>query len=234
MELLSFISIDTETTGLDFEKDRVIQFGATIFINGEEKHRESFYIANTDVPNGGFEVNQITDEQIQNGVYPGEAFALIACILEKRFHAKWNPRIVIYNAPFDLSFLANEFLRHDIPFNFEPIQILDPLVMWRNFKPYTPGRLDYVANALRVPVVGMAHDAGTDSATAGHVYLALRARYPILHQPYITNLQKGWNEKWQIGMRSYLTSQGHDPKFEPWPVRAEWASYRRDGQLELL
>jgi DNA polymerase III subunit epsilon len=232
VELDSFISIDTETTGLDFQKDKVIQFGCSMFIRGKCVHRETFLIQ-SDIPNGGFEVNQISDEDIANkGIDRRHAAFVIASLLDNK---AFSHRVVIYNAPFDLSMLANEFIRQDISFDFSVMQVLDPLIMWRHFKPFTPGKLVYVANALGIPYEN-AHDAGADSEIAGHVYLALRNRYGLLQKPYISGLQRSWHSAWTIQMQDWARQHNKEMEIEPWPIRDQWMSHRRDrnSQQELL
>ena len=131
----TFVSIDTETTGLDFENDRVIEFGASVFIRGRCVHSSGWYIK-TDIENSGYAVNGITDEQIQNGYEPAWSFLHIASLLHKK------PAVILaYNAPFDLTMLAHEMRRHDIYYDFSRLRIIDPLVVYRRFHPFQPARL---------------------------------------------------------------------------------------------
>jgi DNA polymerase III alpha subunit (gram-positive type) len=217
MEALSFISIDTETTGLSFTDDRVIQFGIAVFINGSCVYTDTIFIANTDVPNGGFAINGISDEQIASGMPPAQAFAMISLLMEKRFGDKWMPRVCVYNAPFDLSFLAQEFRRHNIRYDFSSIQVLDPLIMWRHFKPFTSGKLVNVCSQLDIPLLN-AHDAGADAEAAGHVYLGLRSRYGLLRNLYMNNILALWHSQWTQRMIEWKP----DISIEPWPIREDW------------
>jgi DNA polymerase III subunit epsilon len=231
VELDSFISIDTETTGLDFEKDEIIQFGCSMFIRGQCVHRESFYIK-SDIPISpeARATNGISQEDIDNGLERPAAIRLISLLLEKK---TFSHRVVIYNAPFDLSMLANEFRRQDIPYDFSVMQILDPLVMWRNFRPFTKGTLIYVASALEIPYEN-AHDAGADSEVAGHVYLALRNRYGTIRKPYINSILAAWHRKWSIQLIDWYRSQDREINVEPWPIRKEWMCYRREPMTDFL
>lgn len=213
----SFISIDTETTGLSFENDRVIQFGAAIFIDGKMVHRENIFIK-TCVPNLGFPVNGITDEQIQNGREPSEAFRLVGALLGKGA----TNRVCIYNAPFDLSFLAHEFRRNDVAYDFSKLQILDPLVMARYYYKYQKCKLTDMCDRYNIPLPD-AHDAAADSEAAGHVYLAMRANYTHLTQPYMNKELAKWHRNWVDNFSAwYYRKNGQFPKIEPWPIREEW------------
>lgn len=219
MEPTTFISIDTETTGLSFENDRVIQFGAAVFIRGKMVHRENLYIQ-TPVPNKGFSINGITDEQIANGREPAGCFSDIA----RLFGKDATNRVCIYNAPFDLSFLAHEFRRNNVQYNFENLQILDPLVMARRFYQYQKCRLIDMCNRLGIPLPD-AHDAAADSEAAGHVYLALRSMYSQIRNPYMNHIQAKWHANWcQSFSDWYYKKNAEYPKLEPWPIREEWRS----------
>lgn len=217
VEPTTFISIDTETTGLSFEDDRVIEFGAAIFIRGKMVHRENLFIQ-TPVPNSGFAVNQITDEQIASGKQPSDAYRIIGSLLGK----STSNRVCIYNAPFDLSFLAHEFRRNDIYYDFSRLQILDPLVMSRRFYQYQKCRLTDMCERLGIPLPD-AHDAAADSEAAGHVYLTLRAMYGPIQHLYMNHTQKQWHRTWCNSFSTwYYRKNNKFPKMEPWPIRDEW------------
>jgi DNA polymerase-3 subunit epsilon len=226
---LTFISIDTETTGLSFKDDRIIQFGAAVFIRGKMVHRENIYIK-TSVPNGGFAVNKISDEQIAAGTEPSSAFHTIRGL----FGQGATNRICIYNAPFDLSFLAHEFVRHGIPYDFNGLQILDPLVMARYFHKFQKCRLTDMCQRYGIPLPD-AHDAAADSEAAGHVYLAMRANYATLHPLYMNKDLARWHRVWSISFNEwYYNKYGTFPEIEPWPIRPEWMESSCSHQSELF
>lgn len=224
LDLTSFISIDTETTGLSFENDRVIQFGAAVFIKGKEVHNESFYIQ-SDVPNNGFNINEITDEQIANGEPEGSAFAMIALLLTKTIGNQY-PRILAYNAPFDLGMITAEFRRREISYNLKQAHIIDPLVIWRHFHQFQKGKLENVSSYYGIPNL-KAHDAGADAACAGHIYLKMLERYGILHNQYITEMQKRWHNSWADGMKQWAQGKNIEMNIEPWPTREDWMCFNQ-------
>lgn len=231
----TFVSIDTETTGLDFDEDRVIQFGAAVFANGKCIHQSEFKVQ-TDVPNTGHHINQISDEEIANGCHPYEAFVYICGLFTKR-----NLPILAYNAPFDLCMLANEFRRNDIEYDFRHSSIVDPLVIYRRFRPYMPAPFYKLVNAAKqygIPYEN-AHDAAADAAAAGHVWLAQQAVHGVyrkcgyspakLHQKQID-----WHKDWADSFGRYMTKVGREFKITPWPYPKELECFPRSEQLSFM
>lgn len=224
----TFISIDTETTGLSFEDDRVIEFGAAFFIKGKCVHRENIYI-NTPVPNNGFEVNRITDEQIRSGLVPDKAFRTVRAL----FGARTTNRICIYNAPFDLSFLAHEFRRNGIDYSYSHLQILDPLVIARYFYKHQKNKLVNVCERLGIPLDN-AHDAAADAEAAGHVYIGLRNMFATIHPLYLNDTFKNWHNKWAVDFSTwYRGKYGETPSISPWPCEPELMEYTCSPVSEL-
>lgn len=224
----TFIAIDTETTGLSFETDRIIQLGICVFINGKAVHRVGFYVANTDVPNSGFGINGITDEQIASGRDPFWSFCFISSIMHKQ------PRVILaYNAPFDLMMLANEFMRHGIEYDFSRLNIVDPLVIHRKFKPFLRGKLIDVCSMHRIPYEG-SHDAADDAEAAGHVFLSQRIHHGIrgtwrdLH-----NRQLVWHREWADGFKSRYLARGKEVNITPWPYDKELECFLTNDQSLL-
>src|SRR5215469_15117418 len=227
----SYICIDVETTGLSFTEDRIIQVGIAIFHRWKCVHRGGFYVANTSVPNAGFSINGITDEQIASGQDPLYAFTVVSSILHK------VPRIVLaYNAPFDLTFLAQEFRRYELVYNFNLLKIIDPLVIHRHYRPFTPApysRLIHVAALHGVPIEN-AHDAISDAEASGHVFASQRLHYGIRGEwKELHNRQQLWHTKWADEYLSYHRSRGNDRTVIPWPYDKENECFLK-GEQSLL
>ena len=99
------VVFDTETTGIDFDTDRIIELGAVALEKGGETDSLNCLIR---LPQGHrlppfiVELTGITDEELaQKGVSEEEAGAAFCHLLEG---AK-QPLLVAYNAQFDLNFL---------------------------------------------------------------------------------------------------------------------------------
>lgn len=213
MNLDTYLSIDTETTGLDFISDRIIQFGCSVFVNRRCVATRSFYIAETDVPNTGFHVNQITDEQIAGGYDPEYAYTMIALLIHK-----FPKTLLIYNAPFDLTFIAHSFNRWGIAYDYRQLKIIDPLVIARKkFPPFYSNKLVDVCDRYRIPYENT-HDAKDDSEAAGHVFQAQRIRHGI--RGTVSELQarqSRWYYEWADNFRLYKAAKGQEVQLNEWP-----------------
>ena len=104
------VIFDTETTGIEFGQDRIIELGAVSLEQGEEVACMDDLIL---LPEGEYlppfitELTGITDEQLlREGVEQAVAVEHFCQLLE----GAERPLLVAYNAQFDLNFLYH-FLR---------------------------------------------------------------------------------------------------------------------------
>ena len=99
------VIFDTETTGIDFGRDRIIEIGAVALENGAESDSCNCLIrlpAGETLPPFLTDLTGITDRQLQaEGVEPAEAAAAFCGLLR----GEDTELIVAYNAQFDLNFL---------------------------------------------------------------------------------------------------------------------------------
>lgn len=230
MAIDTFVAFDTETTGLSFTDDRVIQFGCTVFVRRKAVFKTSMYIQ-TDVPNGGFHINQITDEQIAGGEKPEDAFLVIASVLHKTPHV-----VCAYNAPFDLMMLASEFRRYGIKYDYSILRVLDPLVIHKHFNPYWPAprnKLVYVCDKYRIPYEGT-HDAGDDCEAAGHLFLAQQTNHCIRDSALnLHRKQLRWHDNWATSFIEWGAKRGREITVTPWPCEEEMICSPASEQLSL-
>lgn len=217
MDPLTFISLDTETTGLSPIDDRIIQIGFSVFVKGACVDTVSWDLYQ-EIPNNAFEINKISDERIANGHPPYDILVLLGRMFQK--HPK---RYCIYNAPFDLAFLAAEFQRHELDWDFTGLTILDPLVIWRRFHPFKRGTLSYVSAYYGIPY-NDEHDAGIDSTASGHVYCQMRSQHGELRTVYSNKMLTGWYDRWAASFITYCQNKGieYDLNEFQWPCRKEF------------
>jgi DNA polymerase III subunit epsilon len=227
----TFIAIDTETTGLSFETDRVIEIGIAIFIKGKCVRRTSFLLNVVDVPNTAVAINGITGEMLSDGHDPEWAFALVSSIMHKQ------PRLVLaYNAPFDLMMLANEFRRHGIVYDYNRIRVIDPLVIERHHRVYAKNKLVNVIERYRLPYdETIAHRAGQDAELAGHIWMVQQIRYGLSHMnpSVIQDKLFNWAKEWQDNFEAYKAMRGHSVTMTPWPYDPAMCSFL-EGEQSLL
>lgn len=137
---------DTETTGLAFHRDEIIQFSAVVLQRQEgqtvvaEKYDNLITLSPGNfVPPKIQQLTHITDMDIlERGIPKQQLFQDIARLIDG------NTLLIAYNAHFDLSFLYYFLLRHGDPAILKGKDKLDLLTVYRDRRPY-PHRL---ANAI--------------------------------------------------------------------------------------
>ena len=132
------VLFDTETTGLGFSRDEIIEFAAVVVRqeNGQPVITEE-YDELVALSPGGFvppkiqQLTGITDRDLQErGISKTRVCGDIARLLEG------NTLLLAYNAHFDLSFLFYLLLRHGDPGILKGKDKLDLLTVYRDRKPY--------------------------------------------------------------------------------------------------
>ena len=129
---------DTETTGLSFSLDEIIQFSAVVLEcrEGMVQTVQQYDNLITLSP-GGYvppkiqQLTGITDLDIlQRGIPKEQLYQDIAALIEG------NTLLLAYNAHFDLSFLYYFLLRHGDPTILKGKDKLDLLTVYRDRRPY--------------------------------------------------------------------------------------------------
>lgn len=164
------IVFDTETTGLEFKLDRVIEVGGVELLNGFPTGRNfHVYINPGDrrVHPDALAVHGITDEFLRDK----PPFAGILEELREFFDgARW----VAHNATFDMNFINAEFERLGVP----PVPsefVVDTLALARRKHPMGPNSLDALCRRYGVDNSHRSkHGALLDSELLAEVYIEMR------------------------------------------------------------
>jgi DNA polymerase III subunit epsilon len=205
IEDLPIVSLDTETTGRDALKDRVVEVAAVIWHQGEVKSRNSWLIhPDCPIPAEVTAVHGITDEAVKDCPRFAEVAKQIADTI-----AGHVP--LAYNAEFDRKFLTEEFARAGIDLGRAPptlrrgVEWLDPLVWAREIQKYEKSKaLGEVCQRLGIALTN-AHRATDDSEAALHVLLAFMpdVRVPktygafVQEQRRLARLQEEERARWR-------------------------------------
>lgn len=222
-----FTAIDTETTGLNWNEDRVIQIGLSYFSDGQYLggHAE---IIDSGHPScqEAIDTHHITDEmQRLLGVRPTDIFPLIR---QNLMHPGF---LVIMNAPFDLNFLLAELDR----MAYNPIEIghvIDPLVIDRF---YSKNRIPSLARGKRT-LKAMSerygindyplHDAGHDSRRVGELAIRMAQNHGQLGRTPLSELmkkQRTWHKQWSDDFAGFADAKGFFFNRTTWPhERYQW------------
>ena len=217
------LSLDTETTGIDVETDRVI----TACLGYSERPGDwapSEWLINPGVPipAEATKVHGITDEQVAAaGLDPRVALADIhLCLTETA--AKKVP-LVIFNAPYDLTLLDTEFRRHlgrSLPAG---LLVVDVLVLFRRFD-FTTGNKRLEDLAFRHGIKFPAHDATADSLAALrllHILAADNDLLPLVPVADLQALQAKWHAAHQEAAAAKRRGNGRSANdfTTDWPIR---------------
>jgi DNA polymerase III epsilon subunit family exonuclease len=186
--LVKIIAFDLETTGLDVNKEEIIELGAIMFSVKESRGRivpdelEEFqYLVKTSkrITAEATKINHITNEMLSNALSPVEVLQKF-----KVFCDKANC-LVAHNAAFDTSFLNAAYGKHLV--TAPTLPILDSMKIARNVMQLPNYKLGSIAKAfegrneisLKVKDDSM-HRAAYDCEMLMHILIALlRGRFSL-------------------------------------------------------
>jgi DNA polymerase III subunit epsilon len=163
------IVFDTETTGLDFAEDRVIEIGGIELWNHIPTGKSFHHFIR---PGGrkvhpeALAIHGISDAMLADKPLFGEVAADI-----RTFFA--DARLIAHNATFDVRFLDAEFARLGLP-PIAPEVVLDTLQMARRKFPMAPATLDALCSRFSIDTTRRdKHGALVDSELLAQVYIEL-------------------------------------------------------------
>ena len=217
---------DLETTGIDVETSRIVSAYVGVIDSSGAVIEEHSWLADpgVEIPAQASAVHGITTERARaEGRPAAQVVAEIVAQLEQLVAR--GLAITIYNAPYDLSLLHHEAVRHGVTPLHEPVPIIDPLVLDRAVDKYRKGKRTLEAAALvyGVPLTD-AHDAGADAVAAGRIAQALAGKYGAqlaIDGAALHALQVGWCAEQSASFQDYMR-RTKDPMFETsgaWPQR---------------
>ena len=172
--------LDTETTGLSREKDRVVEVAACRIDAASGAVIEEFhhYVnPGIPVPPAAVKVHGLTDAFLADKPFFGEIAASLAAFLE-------GSTVVIHNAPFDTGFLAAEYRGCGVgPFESIPESIVCSVSMARQLmRPGESASLDALCDRFGIDRSsraaaggGSVHGALIDCRLLAQVYVQLKA-----------------------------------------------------------
>lgn len=186
---ISFVAIDTETTGRDPEVDRAVEIACVIYRRGEVVSRRSWLVnPGRPIPKESSDVHGIDDEAVREA----PPFAAIAAELVETLAAGIP---LAYNAEYDRKVLSAELARAGITPTVLPpalrrnVEWIDPLIWARELQRAEKSRaLSEVAQRLGIPLEH-AHRATDDAEATLHVFSAFR-RDPRVPRTYGALIQE--------------------------------------------
>lgn len=198
---------DTETTGLNFETDQIIQFSSVLVecpgdvpeVTG--KYNELIQLApGQRVPPEIERLTGITTEQVRTqGIPRDRACREIAELLAG------NTLLIAYNAHFDLSYLFHMFAAHGDPACLKGKDKLDLLTVYRDRRSYPHKLLNAIEAYGLTGKVQNSHQADEDALATVYVMDAMAAE--------------------RNDLLSYINLFGYIPKFGPPKRRIRSVTY---------
>ncbi len=169
----TFITFDTETTGLYPVASRLVEIGAVCFrLDGEEiSVFEQLIDPGTSIPPDAQAVNHITDEMVSGQPTVGE---VLPGFLD--FLGGTGNILIAHNAKFDMDFIGLDLLRMGLP--LPQHMVLDTIMLARSL---APGLTSYSLEALST-TLGITRDqdhrALSDARLTREVFRELLRRNP--------------------------------------------------------
>ncbi len=163
------IILDTETTGLDFEKDKIIEVGCVEILNdvptGKTFH-SYFNPGDRAISQQAEEVHGLSNKFLKDFDYfEGKADEILNFVADSL--------IIIHNAAFDLTMINNE-LKNSKRTLINESQVFCTLLMARKKFPGTKVNLNALCKRFGISIGNrIKHDAVTDCFLLAQVYLEL-------------------------------------------------------------
>ena len=156
------LALDTETTGIHYAQDRIIELAVTRLEDGQvtgEMDRLIKLPPGVRLPPEIVRITHITDHMLaEEGVEAQTACREILALLEGE-----RPLVIAYNAHFDLSFLFYFLDRLGQAHRLRGVKLLDALTVYKDRRPY-PHRLENAIEAYHLTGVQNSHRALDDTA----------------------------------------------------------------------
>ena len=159
------VIFDTETTGIEFGNDRIIELGAVSLENGVEIECMDDLIRLPEgqrLPEFITELTGITDEQLLREGVEQETAVLDFCRL---LQGAERPLLVAYNAQFDLNFLYHFLRPYDRVGVLRAPRFLDALTIYKDRRDY-PHKLHNAIDAYHLGDVAVNSHRAVDDARA--------------------------------------------------------------------
>lgn len=161
----SFVVYDFETTGIDFERDEIIEIGALKIVNGEYKEVFSTLVKpKRPIPQEATKVNRITNDMVKN------KYSIEQVIRDFYLFCKGCQMVGYNSINFDSQFLYKA--ARSVNINFDNNQIDAFLLAKQKLKGLKNYKLGTVSTFLEVNLID-AHRALNDVLATAEVFLKL-------------------------------------------------------------
>ncbi|MFI7294023.1 3'-5' exonuclease [Streptomyces sp. NPDC050121] len=219
---------DTESTGVDVEKDRIVT-ACIVEVGGSAPALPANWLLDpkVDIPEAATAVHGISTERAQaEGQDAAEGIAQIVAALTQVVLA--GTPIVIMNAPYDLTLLDREARRYGIKTLTDTVgrdlRVIDPRVLDKRVDPYRRGKrtLTDLCAHYQVPLDG-AHSADADAIAACRVAWRIASTHGEIGKAFLDELhelQETWAAAQAASFQEYLRQKDPNAVIDgSWPLR---------------
>lgn len=184
-----FVTLDTETTGLNPRADLPVAVAAVPFVAGQPMVGDGFQTLvnpGRPIPATAHRIHGISDAMIRHAPAPT---AVLPGLLQ---YCHAQPALIGFHIGFDLAILNRLARRMGLP----PLHVpaLDVAELAAGLSPHWAGlTLEQLAGRLQIPIAGR-HTAAGDAILAGRIYLRLvpvLKAYGVDHLGAALRLQRG-------------------------------------------
>ncbi len=221
------VAFDTETTGLDVTKERLVTACVLKIEPPAQIHRKDWLVdPGIPIPEGASKIHGVSTEQARaDGMNPAVAVLEITNLLRHAWLAGWP--VIGHNLPYDLSLLDNELHRYglgSIASHGGPGMVVDTLALDKLVRPDWRGKRTLTACAEAYDIQpGEAHNAGGDAITSARIAWKMAVQWPSVVQLDLHELmdrQQRAHRAWAEELGAYFKSQGRaDTVDREWPYR---------------
>lgn len=168
----TFFAIDTETTGLNSEKDKIIEISVVKFQNGKETKKFSTLInPEIPIPEEATKINNITDDMVKTAPKLKEAMNDFWNFILENQSDDVDILLCAHNADFDISFIKSASQQSEIKIE-QDIFYVDTLEISRKYlkKKIRNYKLGTILKYFDI-VNENAHRAESDAISCGKIYV---------------------------------------------------------------
>lgn len=231
---------DLETTGVDPASSRIVSAFVGVLDTRGRVVAERSWLADpgVEIPDDAVAVHGIDTRRVRADGRPA-AEVVAEIVATVRAHLGRGIPLVVYNAPFDLTVLHVEALRHGIEPLGDVRPVVDPLVVDRAVDPDRRGKRTLAATAELYGVEILSpHEARADAVAAGLVAQALARHHQDaldLSADALHDRQRVWAAEQAAGFAAYLLRAHGRSVDEPddWPLVVRGSGRHRADPLRI-
>ncbi|MFC5803406.1 exonuclease domain-containing protein [Streptomyces formicae] len=219
------VGFDLETTGTDPLDARIVTAAVVVVRAGEPAERRTWLAdPGIRIPAQASAIHGISTER---AAAEGRPAREVAAEIAETLAGHWARGIpvVAYNAAFDLTLLAAELHRHELPPLAGAGPVIDPYTIDRAVDRYRRGKRTLEAVCTEYGVaLDTAHDAASDALAAARVAIAIADRHALvasLTPAELHERQIRWYADWAADFQSFLRRKGDATVVvdAEWPLR---------------